>query len=450
MRSKPSESVPPDAGHRGMGEEYETTPVPPSARRGLVANALVWMGFPMILTCAVVGGAIVSSLGFAQGVAAILVGNITLFLYTGLIGIVSTRRGLNFRLQSALTFGTKGSTGITGAMATIVVGWFAVQVALTGVSMGEAFGISVLVMSIIAGLIYTGITMLGIRALTLIGYLSIPLFLLFGIWAVIDAVSVHGWGSVTSFSGDHALTFGFAVTMVIALFVDGGTMTGDFNRWAKNTPQSLISTAAAFPFANSVSMLIGGIITAAVGSADRANFFHAFTERGGLFTVLAILLLFMNLGSVCAHNLYLSAVGWASLSRRSMRVTAAIIGIVGIGIAVSGAWSYFEQWLSLLGILVPPLGAVMIVDQLMLRRWRVSAPAGYRLHAFVSWGIGCAVSALAEAFAPALSTAVVGMVAGGLAHYLISKTIADPDAAQRAPGGSRTIDPEPDSLALET
>jgi cytosine permease len=423
-----------------LSKEYEDAPVPPAARRGLMSNALVWMGFPMILTCAVAGGGIVASLGFTAGMAAILVGNLVLFVYTGLIGLVSTRRGMNFRMQAALTFGERGSAGIAGAVATMVVGWFAVQVALTGVSMGDAFGISVLAMTVIAGVIYTGITMLGIKSLTLIGYLSVPLFLIFGIWAVADAITSHGWSTVTSFTGNHTLTFGFAVTMVIALFIDGGTMTGDFNRWAKNPTHSLLATAAAFPFANSVSMMIGGLITAATGSSDDANFFHTFAERGGILTVLAVLLLFMNLGSVCAHNLYLSAIGWANLTKQSMRLTAAVIGIIGIAIAASGAWNHFSQWLSLLGILVPPIGAVMIVDQLVLKRWKIDAPAGYRPHAFTAWATGALVSSLVEILASSLSTAVVGIIIGGLAHYTLAKLLPNttPQPPDKTPTSKTT------------
>ncbi|MCR1784034.1 cytosine permease [Nocardioides carbamazepini] len=411
--------------HSVLSDEYENSPVPAAARRSLISNVLVWMGFPMILTCAVSGGLIVAALGLAQGALAIAVGNVVLFAYTGLIGIVSTRHGLNFRLQSALTFGKDGSTIITGAMATIVVGWFAVQVALTGESMAAAFDIDVVVVTLVAGLLYTGFTVLGVRALTLIGYVSIPLFLIFGVWAAVESTASAGWAEVGSFDGNGSLTFGFAVTMVIALFVDGGTMTGDFNRWAKNTRHSLISTGGAFLFANTVSMLLGGLIVAATGSADDANFFGRFADQGGVLAVLAILLLFLNLGSVCAHNLYLSAVGWASLTRRSMRVTASVIGVLGIAIAISGAWNHFSTWLSLLGVLVPSLGAVMIVDQLVVRRVGCEVvSSGYRIHAFAGWAAGSLCAGLAEAFAPQLSTAVVGMVAGAAAYGVIHQVFS--------------------------
>ncbi len=43
-----------------LADEYEHVPVPPQARRSPLA---VWLGFPMILTCAVFGGLIVYSLG---------------------------------------------------------------------------------------------------------------------------------------------------------------------------------------------------------------------------------------------------------------------------------------------------------------------------------------------------------------------------------------------------
>ncbi|MGC7229136.1 cytosine permease, partial [Mycobacteroides abscessus subsp. abscessus] len=50
--------------------EYENEPVPPHSRRSLLSVAAVWLGFPMILTCAVFGGLIVYSLGFWRGMLA--------------------------------------------------------------------------------------------------------------------------------------------------------------------------------------------------------------------------------------------------------------------------------------------------------------------------------------------------------------------------------------------
>ena len=55
----------------------------------------------------------------------------------------------------------------------------------------------------------------------------------------------------------------------------------------------------------------------------------------GFLAVLAIIFLFVNLGSVCTHCLYNSAVGWSNIVHGRMRVLTLCLGIVGMT-ALSG------------------------------------------------------------------------------------------------------------------
>jgi hypothetical protein len=67
-------------------------------------------------------------------------------------------------------------------------------------------------------------------------------------------------------------------------------------------------------------------------------------------------------------------------------------------------------------VIVPPIGIVLILDQLILPRFSLgshatSTPsAALRWEPFASWGTGSAAAFLAHTFAPWLSDAVVGMV----------------------------------------
>jgi purine-cytosine permease-like protein len=98
------------------------------------------------------------------------------------------------------------------------------------------------------------------------------------------------------------MSMGVGLTVVVALFIDAGTVTADFNRRARTPRDSLISTFSAFPFANIVAMLVGGIMTAAL-AVPNANPFG--------------------------------------------------LGVIGIVVAAGNIWAFFIQWLSLLGVLVP-------------------------------------------------------------------------------------------------
>jgi cytosine permease len=102
-----------------------------------------------------------------------------------------------------------------------------------------------------------------------------------------------------------------------------------------------------------------------------------------------------------------------------MRGTAVVLGIIGILIAVSGAYDHFIQWLNLLGIIVPPIGAVIIMDQLFIRE-DADISVSIRPQAFLGWVFGSLAGLFTEYYAPFLSTALMAMVAGGLTYGILS------------------------------
>src|SRR4030088_3245871 len=246
-----------------FGSEHENEPVPLDKRRSLLAVTSVWAGFPMIITGAVTGATLVHGLGFTRGLLAMVIGNILLFAYVGTLSALAAKRGLNFSLQASRTFGSVGYIVCSALLSTLVLGWFAVQTGLVGASMSSSFDVNTTVIVIIAGALFTAFTLLGIRALTIIGAVSVPLFLVLGVFAAADASrsGTNFW----SYAGDssHSIALGVGVTLVFALFADSGTMTADFTRWAKNTRHAWIATASAFPVANLIAMVVGGVVAAA-------------------------------------------------------------------------------------------------------------------------------------------------------------------------------------------
>lgn len=411
--------------------EYENEPVPMSRRRSLLSVTSVWAGFPLVITSSLSGATIVQGLGFGPGLLAILVGCLLLFGYVGALSILAARTGSNFSLQASATFGRIGYVISSGLLSTLVLGWFAVQSALVGSSMAGSFDVNVPMISILAGLLFTGLTLLGIRALSIIGMVSGPLFLLFGFIAIIagtvngaDVFSYQGGGAAT------AMTFGAAVTLVFALFADSGSMTADFTRWAKSPKHALVATASAFPVGHFITMLFGALLAAAAQSAD-ASIFSTVVGIGGVFPGIAVVLLVLNLASVCTHCLYNSAVGWAFITRGRMRVLTLVLGLVGTVVAGLGVWAYFVDWLNLLGIIVPPIGAIIITDQLLMRR-RVPTAKRFRWQSFAAWAIGSGAALLANQTAPGLSNVVVGLVVAAVAYFAIARVFRDRDDSVRA------------------
>ena len=411
--------------HAGLESEFEHEAVPLSHRKSLGSVAAIWFGFPMILTNAVFGGLIAYNLGFWPAIWAALVGNLILLGYVGALSYVAGTTGLNFALQAKRTFGTRGYSVASGFLATIVIGWYAFQTGLTGSVIHDSFGWNQSAVIVFATVLYTGVTFLGVRALSIVGMVAAPLYVLLGVVALWLVASDHGLGHFTAYAGTAGgMTFAGAVTLVVATFADSGTMTADFTRWAGSGRDAVLAAFTAFPVAGLTAQVFG-ILVVSVGAAaapatSGGDFLPILAGHGPVLAALALVFVFVNLGSVCTHCLYNGAVGYSHLLGSRMRVLTLVLGVVGGVLALAGVWSLFLGWLNVLGMLVPPIGAVMIVDQLLLgAARRVASTERFRPAAFLAWGAGALAAVAAHLWLPWLGEAVTGLVVGGGAYALL-------------------------------
>ncbi len=425
-----------------LESEFEQTAVPASHRKPLREVAAVWFGFPMILTNAVPGGVVVALLGFWRGVAAITIANIVMLVYVGLLSHRAGSTGRSFALQATQTFGRVGYVVASGFLATIVVGWFAFNTGATGATINASFGWNKTLVILGAGALFIAITFVGIRALSILGAIAAPLFIVVAAIALVIVAGDHDLGAVFSYGGvggaaAGSLSFGAAVSLIMATFADSGTMTADFTRWSRNGREGVLAASTAFPVASMVAQLTGGVVVAAGAIAapatDGGNFLPLVADGAGpLLSALAIVFVFVNLGSVCSHCLYNGAVSWSTIVGGRMRVLTLLLGIAGVGIALAGVWSHFLSWLVILSVFVPPIGAVLIADQVLLRGAAESRVVGaVRPTAFAAWAIGAGFAALVHYEAPQWSDAVVGLVTGVVAYLAIEAVAAPSRAAVR-------------------
>jgi cytosine permease len=426
-----------------LESEFENAPVPASHRKRLSEVAAVWFGFPMILTNAVPGGVVVALLGFWRGVAAITVANLVMLVYVGLLSHRAGSTGRSFALQATQTFGRLGYIVASGFLATIVVGWFAFNTGATGATINASFGWDKTLVILGAGALFIAITFVGIRALSILGAIAAPLFIVVAVIALVTVAGDHDLGAVFSYGGvggaaAGSLSFGAAVSLIMATFADSGTMTADFTRWSRNGREGVLAAFTAFPVASMVAQLTGGVVVAAGAIAspatDGGNFLPLIADGAGpALSALAIVFVFVNLGSVCSHCLYNGAVSWSTIVGGRMRVLTLLLGIAGVGIALAGVWSHFLSWLVILSVFVPPIGAVLIADQVLLRGAAESRSVGaVRPTAFAAWAIGAGFAGLVHYEAPQWSDAVVGLVVGAVAYLAIEAVAAQSRARVRA------------------
>src|SRR6202045_1361648 len=415
-----------------LGNEYEHEPVPMNARRSAFSVTVVWIGFPMIITGAMTGSILVLGMGFSRALTAMVIGNIIMFGYVGLLGLIGTKRGMNFALIASIVFGKKGYVFASGLLSTLLLGWYAVQTGITGALVSSTYGLNYVAMTVIAGLLYICITFVGVKGLHYIGLVSVPLFVILGLYVAFDAASTSTASAIFNYAGNNGvatMSMGVGLTVVLALFIDAGTVTADFNRWAKTPSASLAATFSAFPFANLIAMLVGGVMTAAL-AVPNANPFGADNMFGYMngkqmawLSALAFVFLYVNLGSVCSHCLYNAATGWSRILGSHMRLLAVALGVIGIIVAAGQVCALFMQWLSLLGILVPPIGAIILVDQYLMR-FNSEATSEWRIVPFIAWAAGSVVAFFVSEYAPEYSTAIAAFIVAGVVYGVLQSVTA--------------------------
>ncbi|HBC7430798.1 TPA: cytosine permease [Providencia rettgeri] len=406
-----------------LDSEYEHVPVPLEHRKSFASVSAVWYSFPLVLTSAVIGGVVTAMLGFKMGVAAILVGNLLLCLVIGSLSYLAGKTGENFAISAKRTFGQRGYIAVSGLLATVVIGWFALMVGLTGDTMFRSFGQDLLLMTILGGVLYVGATFIGIKALAILGYIAAPMYLILGLISVYIAMK-SGSSDIINYqplAGAGALSFGVAVTMIFSTFTDSGTMTADFTRWAKNGKQGFLAAFTAFPISKFFAEVIGAIIVATgVVMHPRVtggDFITILANSSPLLSILAIIFVFVNLGVGCTHCLYNGAVGWSHITKGKMRTLTIILGAIGIIVAVTGIWNAFQTWLNLLGLIVPPIAAIIIMDQLVLKRKNNEAKKWQPL-AFISWILASGIALIVNAYAPELSVVVAGLISSSVIYWI--------------------------------
>ena len=275
----------------------------------------------------------------------------------------------------------------------------------------------------------TVIAYVGVRGLALVGFVATPLYLAAAVATL--AVSLPGVSAsqIWNYPGVHGstFTFGAGVTMVVATFADSGTMTGDITRWAKNGRQAVLAAATAFPVANLIAFLAGAVVVATGVIIDPAKSGGDFVPlmahaHGPMMRLLAMAVVFIGLGSVCAHCLYNGALGWSNLLDRRMRTLCLVLGAIGTIAATAGVWNHILDWLNLLGVFVPPMGAVILVSEFLgagrrsTLRMRAIEPT-----AVISYGAGALAAGVEHVTSQGFSEAVAGMVVAGVVYFVLNK-----------------------------
>lgn len=408
--------------------DYEQCAVPTEGRRGFWSMLMVMLGFTFFSASMFAGGKLGVGMTFKGFMLSVLAGNLILGAYCGTLAFMAAKTGSSLHLLSHYAFGTRGSYLPSFLLGITQVGWFGVGVAMFSLPVQKylvqhgyqwADGRSSLwLITIVTGLLMTSTAYFGIKSLTYLSFVAVPAIIIFGCYSSGLALFGNGgtgWEKFLNYnpSPDQMLGVTTAIAISIGSFISGGTCTPDFVRFSKNSRIATITTIIAFFLGNSLMFFFGAAGTMVYGKADISDVLEI-----QKLLLPAILALGLNIWTTNDNAIYTSGLGFSNITGIPKRYTVLFNGVLG---TLAGLWLYdnFVGYLSFLNTIIPPVGAILIVDFFLRHLGHYPEAKDFKflpVHwpAILAWLIGSAV-----AFIPCGLPALNGMGTAAVVYIAI-------------------------------
>ena len=411
-------------------DDHATRPVPADARRPMFEVLVIRLGAFACVPQLLLGASLGYGLTFQEAVWATILGSVILQVLSWALGAAACAEGLSTTLLACWAgFGRIGSALVGAVIAIALMGWFGVQNGVFANGLFHATGLmNVTLWSVFTGIAVTWITVKGYRLMSLIATIALPLFLMAVFWAAFQLLSGHTFAELLAAApaGRH-LGMAEAITAVTGSFIIGAIVTPDVSRFMRGGKDVFWMTLIA-TFVGELSInLLAVAMALLLRSADIVTLMSALTGWLGATIAVVSTVKLNNL------NLYSSSLGFSTLLHALRlqrngtidrgRVTW-WVGITSTVLSMLGILDHFIGFLVLLGVAIPPVAGIMIVDYYLLRRDRTElrrARATGQLPteserfnpvALAAWLLACASALLLPGIGiPALNSLAIGSLA---------------------------------------
>src|SRR5699024_6552749 len=409
-----------------IGDDYSLTRVPESGRRSLWSITIVRVGALATISQFIIGAALGYGMTFWQAFWATMLGSVILQVISFLLGYAGAKEGLSTSLLARWTgFGRYGSSIIGAIIAISCIGWFGVQNSVFAEGIVQATGgkLPLSIAATITGLGVTVLVIFGFKLLSITASIAVPAFLLavgFGTYQILSKHSITDL--VASTPAGEPLTMGVAATMVAGGFIIGAVITPDFSRFAKSGKDVLWMTVIGTAIGELGINMLAVLMALAARTNDVVSIMMQTSGWLGALVVVSSTIKINNL------NLYSSSLGFTNIFDSVFKIklnrgmVTLIIGIIGTVLSVLVILDRFVDFLVLLGVLIPPVAGIMVVDYFVLKTHRKALDES-RLKGvlpsytekmspvtLVAWGAGFASGYLVTIGIPSINSLLVSAI----------------------------------------
>ena len=373
-------------------------PVDPAEAVSGFQIGIVLIGISITLPLMYSAGELAQGIGLGKAIVATLAGALILSLLSVPAAIVGARARLSSYMLIEHTFGYAGAKFINFWFGLFLLGWYAVTAELFGRTLFLAAGELTTVVipewtfTVLSSAIVIVTTIYGFRAIDRQALVAVP-FLLLALVAVAglslrktpltEMLSIEGAG----------MTMPTAISAVVGAAIVGVVLTPDLTRYARNTKDCIVASFLGQGGGMSIAYIFGMIPVLAWNELEPMTYMFMMG-----FGVVALIVLVLATWTTNVINLYSVSLSCrASLPMGNYRNVTIVGGIVGTAAALVGISENLIDFLIVMGLLVPPIAGVYLVDFFVFGRTdfstdRLDARPAVRVNAVVV-GIGTGIIA---------------------------------------------------------
>lgn len=359
---------------QALGDDYSLSRVPLSARQSLWSITIVRVGAFATISQFMLGATMGYGLTFKDALIATILGSLLLQVIGFLLGYAGAKEGLSTSLLARWTgFGRHGSTILGLIIAISCVGWFGIQNSVFASGLVEATNgkLPLLVATFLTGLGVTFLVIFGFKILSLTATIAVPLFLLAVGFGIVSVFKEHSFSDLLNATpAGEPLTIGIAATMIAGGFIVGAIITPDYSRFARNGKDVFWMTTIGLVIGELGINMIAVLLALATRTSDIVSIMVSTTGLLAALVVVSSTIKINNMNLYSASLSVTSVVDSVFKLKLNRGMVTLIIGVTGTVLSAIGILDKFVDFLVILGVLVPPVAGIMVIDYFVLKTYR--------------------------------------------------------------------------------
>jgi cytosine permease len=326
-------------------------------RQNWMQLASVQIGGAICLPVFVIGHTLAKTYGTFSAIIGLFFGNLTLLLIGSVVAMSSTSIRKSTAEFAVDLFGDQGKYFFSAAMVLSMMGWFAIQLNVMTLSFQEVIESDFVILeNLFLGFLITLAGIRGIKGLTTLANMSIPILIFTIAYALYDVnetpLAAVGENELLTFSG---------ISLVIACGIGAVVDLPTFFRLAKSKKDSLI--AAIILFGLILPLIEGiGVYLFAHSQGDNIISLLASPASPKLWKLWVILFLLLAGWTTNNANLYSASVSLKTMMPKVSELKRTVLlGCVGTILSCFNFLDNLVLVLDMIGIVLVSMGAIMIL-----------------------------------------------------------------------------------------